>query len=396
MYPLKALLVGCTEVVLPGLRSELSNLAVVTEGEYFDSRSCLTHILESPSAERLIIIQASTIAEATQLEGLNDATSGVPILALVDPASDPSLMLRAMRGGAAQVVRLPIQSDDFRTAMHRIAIQFGHACGQCRTITVLGASEGCGASTIALNLASEIGRLKNSPCILAEESFSFGRLAHSLNIEPLLTIAELLNDAELLDLERVRSALTKVEDNLQVLVGSYRSINPVKPSKADALKLLGIVKQLTDVVVIDGRYTYDEVAFDSIAQSQQLVFVAKPTVSSIQNLMTLLAHFAQRESLAQQFVVINQFDPETETFSVERLSEIIGVPKLHTVASDAKGIRLADALGQTLRNATPHSPAFADMTLLAKAVLGIPLEAKPAASFMGAALDRVSHFFQLT
>ena len=396
MYPLKALLVGCTEVVLPGLRSELSNLAVVTEGEYFDSRSCLTHILESPSAERLIIIQASTIAEATQLEGLNDATSGVPILALVDPASDPSLMLRAMRGGAAQVVRLPIQSDDFRTAMHRIAIQFGHACGQCRTITVLGASEGCGASTIALNLASEIGRLKNSSCILAEESFSFGRLAHSLNIEPLLTIAELLNDAELLDLERVRSALTKVEDNLQVLVGSYRSINPVKPSKADALKLLGIVKQLTDVVVIDGRYTYDEVAFDSIAQSQQLVFVAKPTVSSIQNLMTLLAHFAQRESLAQQFVVINQFDPETETFSVERLSEIIGVPKLHTVASDAKGIRLADALGQTLRNATPHSPAFADMTLLAKAVLGIPLEAKPAASFMGAALDRVSHFFQLT
>jgi Flp pilus assembly CpaE family ATPase len=396
MYPLKALLVGCTEVVLPRLRSELSNLAVVIEGEYFDSRSCLTHILESPSAERLIVFHASTVAETTQLEGLNDATSGVPILALVDPASDPSLMLRAMRGGAAQVVRLPIQSDDFRTAMHRIAIQFGHARGQCRTITVLGASEGCGASTIALNLASEIGRLKNSLCILAEESFSFGRLAHSLNIEPLLTIAELLNDIELLDLERVRSALTKVEDNLQVLVGSYRSISPVKPSKADALKLLGIVKQLTDVVVIDGRYTYDEVAFDSIAQSQQIVFVAKPTVSSIQNLMTLLAHFAQRESLAQQFVVINQFDPETETFSVERLSEIIGVPRLHTVASDAKGIRLADALGQTLRNATPHSPALADLTLLAKAVMGIPVEAKPAASFIGAALDRVSHFFQLT
>ncbi len=217
-----------------------------------------------------------------------------------------------------------------------------------------------------------------------------------LGVEPLLTIAELLNDVELLDLERVRSALTKVEDNLQVLVGSYRSINPVKPSKADALKLLGIVKQLTDVVVIDGRYTYHEVAFDSIAQSQQIVFVAKPTVSSIQNLMTLLAHFAQRESLAQQFVVINQFDPETETFSVERLSEIIGVPRLHTVASDAKGIRLADALGQTLRNATPHSPALADLTLLAKAVLGIPVEAKPAASFIGAALDRVSHFFQLT
>lgn len=396
MYPLKALLVGCTDLTTPGLRHELANLTVTIECEFMDCRSCLAWILSNPGTSRLIVIQASTMAETMQLEGLNDAASGLPILALVDPNSDPSLMVRAMRGGAAQVVRLPLEPGDFRTALRRIAIQFGHAHGQCRTITVLGASEGCGASTVALNLASEIGLLRHTPCILAEESFSFGRLAHYLDIQPKLTIADLLNNVELLDVERVRGSLTNVEENLQVLVGSYESISPVKPAREDVLKLFGFVRQLTDVVVVDGRYTYDDVAFDFVTQSQQIVLVAKPTVPSIHNLMTLLTHLAQRECLAQQFIVINQFDSKTETFSPRRLCELLSLPKIFTVAADTDGMSLADNLGQTLRKAAPHSHAVGDLTRLAKAVLGMPSEAAPSDWSLGSAMNRISHLFQLT
>lgn len=396
MFPLRASLVGCPDSVLPGLRRELSNLAVSIEGEYANSRNCLARILENPGAGRLVIMGASSVEETAELEKLSDSSPGLPILALVDPVGDPSLMLRAMRGGAAQVVRIPMQADDFQSALHRIAVQFGHAHGQCRTITVLGASEGCGTSTIALNLASEIGRLKSTPCILAEESFSFGRLAHCLNIEPQLTIADLLNDVDLLDIERVRSTLTRVEEHLHVLVGSYRSICPVKATKADVMRLFGIVKQLADFVVIDGRYSYDEVVFDSVSQSQQMVLVAKPTVSSIQNLMTLLAHFAQRGCVAQQFIVINQYDQKMEAFSTERLSELLGVPKLFTVASDERGFRVSEAAGQTLRKSVPHSRTLADLSHLAKAVLGVPSEAEPAEWSLASVMNRVSHLFQKT
>ena len=396
MYPLKALLVGCSDLTTPGLRRELANLTVTVEGEFVDCRSCLAWMLSNPGTQRLIVIQASTISETTQIEGLNDAASGVPILALVDPGTDPSLMVRAMRGGAAQIVRLPLESGDFRTALRRIAIQFGHANGQCRTITVLGASEGCGASTIALNLASEIGLIKCTPCILAEESFSFGRLANYLGIAPQSTIPDLLNDVELLDAERVRGSLTNVEENLQVLVGSYESISPVKPAREDVLKLFGLVRQLTDVIVVDGRYTYDDVAIDFVTQSQQIVLVAKPTVPSIHNLMMLLTHLAQRECLAQQFVVINQFDSKTETFSPRRLCELLSLPKVFTVAADVGGISLADNLGQTLRKVAPHSDAVADLNRLAKAVLGMPLETAPSEWSFGSAMNRISHLFQLT
>lgn len=395
MYPLRALLVGCADVVLPHLRRELSTLAVGIEGEFLDSRSCLAHVLATPRENRLIIIQSSSTAETVQLERLNEAAAGIPILSLVDPGADPSLMVRAMRAGAAQVVRLPLQPDDFGAAMHRIAIQFGHPPGQCRTITVLGASEGCGATSIALNLASEIGRLRNAPCILAEEAISFGRLAHYLSIEPQLTIADLLREFELLDTERVRRSLTKVEENLQVLVGSYRAITPVRLTTENVLKLLGCVKQLADVVVIDGRYSYDELDFDFLAQSQQILLVVKPTIPSLHNLKMLLTHLAERECLAQQFVVINQFDQKVQEFSARRLSEVLAVPKVFTVAADVEGIRIAENCGQTLRKAAPHSHALDDITRLAHVVLGLDSDSPSTDRSIRAALNRVAHLLHL-
>lgn len=395
MYPLNALLVGCTDPVLPDLRRELSALTVGVEGEFPDSRSCLAHILANPGEKRLIIIQTNSTTEATQLERLNEAASGLPVLSLVDPGGDSSLMVRAMRAGAAQVVRLPLQSDDFRAALHRIAIQFGHPPSQSRTITVLGASEGCGVTTISLNLASEIGRLRNAPCILGEGAIGFGRLASYLGIEPQVTIADLLDNMEDLDTERVRRSLTKIEDNLQVLCGSYRLIKPVNLKKESILKLLGHVKQLADVVVVDGRYNYEELDFDFVAQTQQLVLVARPTVPSIHNLKTLLEQLAQRECVAQQFVVINQFDQKARDFSTRRLTEVLSVPQLFTVAADVDGIRTADNCGQTLRKAAPHSRALADITRLTQAILGIPSTPARANWTLGTVMNRVEQLLHL-
>ena len=145
MYPLKTLLIGCTDDVLGDLRRELNHLSVAIEGEYLDVRSCLTFVLANPS-KRLLVFYPKSAAEIVQLERLNESVVGQPILALVDPTNDPSLMVRAMRAGAAQVVRLPLQADDFRAAMSRIAVQFGYEVNPCRVITVLGATEGSGCT----------------------------------------------------------------------------------------------------------------------------------------------------------------------------------------------------------------------------------------------------------
>src|SRR5580704_11853327 len=89
-----------------------------------------------------------------------------------------------------------------------------------RTVVVLAASQGSGCTTLAVNVASELARLDNSPCILGEQSVAFGRLANFLHICPHTTLYDLVTEIGQLDPERMRRALTRIEDNFSVLVGS--------------------------------------------------------------------------------------------------------------------------------------------------------------------------------
>src|SRR5207244_7284230 len=102
---------------------------------------------------------------------------GHPVLALVDAMMDPSVLLGAMRSGASQVVPLPIQPDDFKAAMECIAQQFGHTAAQNQAICVSGVTGGCGAPSLAINLANEIASQHGRHVILSELSLQIGKLA---------------------------------------------------------------------------------------------------------------------------------------------------------------------------------------------------------------------------
>jgi pilus assembly protein CpaE len=347
--------------------------------------------LANPANKRLLVFHANSAAQVVQLEQLNEAVVGQPILALVDPASDPSLMVRAMRAGAAQVVRLPLQEDDFRAAMERIAIQFGHPLNHSRIIMVLGATEGSGVTSIAVNLASEIGRLRNAPCILGEGAIAFGRLANYLNIAPPVTLSDLINDIDHVDIERLRQAITKVEDNLHVITGSHRSIVPTNLTAESVFKLFNYAKQLSDVIVVDGRYAYETIDFEALTQVQQLVLVAQPTVPSLCAIRMLIDALAQQQCLAQQFVVINRFLPNVKEFSIRSLEDVLGIPQVFPVANDYDAFKTAESSGLTLRKAAPHSPALADITTLARVLLGMPAAPNSVGGCFLNAWDHVVH-----
>ena len=393
MYPLRTILIGCIDEVLPDLRRELTNLSVTIEGEFLDVRTCLTYVLANPADKRLLIFYPNAADKIEQLERLNESAVGQPILALVDPVHDPSLMVRAMRSGAAQVVRLPLQADDFQAAMNRIAIQFGHPHNQSRVITVLGATEGSGTTSLALNLASEIGRLRNAPCLLAEGAVGFGRLANYLGISPQVTLGDLLNDMDHVDLERVRRAITKIDDNLHVITGSHQGIVPMSLNTESVLKVLNYVKQLSDFLVVDARYSFEELDFQFFAHSQQLVLVAMPTVPSMYALRMLLDVLAKRECLAQQYVVVNRYNPNAKEFSIRSFEGVLHLSKVFPVANDWASFQFAENEGQTLRKAAPRSPALADITALARTILGMPPTAPPVRWSLLNSWNRITHAF---
>lgn len=374
MYPLPTLLIGCTDDVLRDLRRELGNLSAAVEGEYLDVGACLNYILAHPPTKRLVIFFPKSTIDIEHLERLNESVAGQPILALIDPAGDPSLMIRAMRAGAAQVVRLPLQPEDFRAAMNRIAVQFGFEIAQCRVLSVIGSIEGSGCTSLSLNLAEEIGYLRKSPSLLAEGSVGFGRLATLLNITPRETLADLFSDHERVDVERARRAMSKVDENLNVMPGAYLGISPVQLSRESVERLLSIGRQVSDFIVMDGRYNFDELDLAFLDHSQQIVLVTQANLSSLYGVKRILEMRDQRQSLAQMYVVVNRYEPGSKEFSLKIISDVLEIPKLFVVRNDPTSFKAAELAGKPLRAAAPHSHALADINALARVLLGMPPE----------------------
>jgi Flp pilus assembly CpaE family ATPase len=390
MYGLKALLVGCQGQTLVDVRRELENLSIEIEGQVRDVEACLSLIAARPSETRLLVLFAGAQTSTEAVERVVASVAGKPVLVLTDSRRDFSALTH---GPNVEAMGLPFRPDDLRSAIHRLVVQSPQAASRCRTVLVLGATEDVGATTVCVNLASELARLQGGPCILAEQAVAFGRLANYLGIRPKVTLYDLVSDLDHMDEERMREAMTPIDDNLHVLVGSYREITPFTITPEVAFKALACAMQLARTVVVDARHHFDEVDLDFAAKSQHVVLVAKPTILSLHSMRTLLEALLRRGSVGKHYVVINQYVASADAISRHTIEGHLNEHEVFLVASDP-AIQNAENSGRLLRKSAPESEALRDISTLARTILGLPPEHPPRASLVDS-LKRMAHSLNL-
>jgi pilus assembly protein CpaE len=372
MYPLKVIMVGCKEEDVGEIQQHLLNQAVEIEAEYSDVKAAVASLTLAKEEKRLFVLQVQSDGDLRQLERLNETFSGRPILAILRQEwLTQDTALRAMRAGAAQVVGLPLGFADFKAALDRIAKQFGYAFRESKVISVSGVSEGCGATTVAMNVAYEVASRHELTCILAEMSWQIGRLAVQMNLEPRFTTPDLLSDMEHFDINAVRQALVPVGDRLSVLCGPFRSITPLVVSPTDVLRLVECLRRLADVVVLDMPYTYDEVYFRVLGAADEIVLVAEQKLSSVHGLMAVREALNRQEHPGTQFLVINRYNSYLKELDVSYLKELLKVERIATIANDTEGIKAASKSGKPLRMQVRHSPVLDGIAQLTDRLLGL-------------------------
>ncbi|MCS6851473.1 MAG: hypothetical protein NZ700_09945 [Gemmataceae bacterium] len=372
MFPFKVLLVGCSECHLPDLRRELQLAAAGIEGEYRDVASLVAAQPTPGPEKRAVLVEVNSTAELTQVAWLNESYPGWPIMVLTEDSDNLALLRGAMRAGATQVVALPLQPEDFHAALTRLAVQFGRSVAPSRVIAVTGVTEGCGATTLAINLASEIASLHHHRSILVELALPVGRLAGYLDVEPKFTTADLLSDVDYLDVPVVRQALTPVHENFSILAGPYRSLTPLSVPPVNVVRLLNCARQLAPVLVVDMPYSYDDAYFQTLAVANRIVVVAEQTVPSIHALQLFCDTLQSRSGFGPLFPVLNHYHPGLAGFDAQQLQQRLKLPRIWTVADDRHQVTEAINNGRTLRQQAPRSPVLADIDRLAAALLNIP------------------------
>jgi len=371
LYPFQAIIVGGSETERTTIRREVTNLSVTVAHEYDNIDKAIGQRTLLSDVNCFFLIKVNSSANMDQLARLSQVFLGKPIVALLNEDSDLSAVLNIQRAGAAQVLLLPFKPEQLRAALDTVARQFGCPTTSSRVIAVLGASEGCGATSLAINLSDAFANAQKQSCILVELSLHLGRIASYLNIEPTITATDLLAGNNIMEVNVVNQALARVSDRFQVLAGPHRSVDYRTIPSARVLSLIGSVRQMAEVVVLDMPYTFDDLYFDVLSVSDQVVLVARPNPPSLQALKVLSEAVAQRALGATKHLAINCYGPRAKEFTESQLCEVLATERVWTIASDPKGFDAAVDSGRPLHEGSPGSPAWPGITALASKLTGL-------------------------
>jgi pilus assembly protein CpaE len=364
---LKAILVGCSQDGFPDLRHALDACSIEVEAEYPDVRAAIDGTRLSHGEDRLCMMRVSSREHVQPLKWLSECFVGRPLVALVDGASDSQLLFTINRAGAGQVLPLPLKPEDLQAALECIKVSHSPPLPVAarRLIAVSGVTGGCGATTIAINLAYEIAEQFGLSCILVDLARR-GMVGTCLDLETRHTISDLLCDMASVDVAMVEKTLVPVTERFRVLPAPLLETAPTPAAPADVARLLDHVKHLADVVILDLPVLPCDGRQEAFAAVNQVLLVAEQSVPSLRALGGARDLIVQPETLFRQSLVINRYDPNKEGFSVTHLQRLMKTPQLVTISNDYAAVSSAMNEGRPLRLMAPASRVVGDLHRLAR------------------------------
>lgn len=269
-----------------------------------------------------------------------------------------------------------------------IASQFGREISDHHVFAVAGAVGGSGATTIAINLASEVADRFRRSTILAELSLQIGALASMLDVHPRMTLPQLLADFHRLDDMLIENSLVPVADGLRVLAGAQEFCPMPSIESGYLARIVGYLRKLADVTVLDIPDAFHD-AGAVLDAADQVLLVGLQSIPSIRAMKLFCERHTDERLKNSLWIVINRYNPQLKGFTAAEIQQLLGVPRLTTIANDFRSVNLAINQGKPIRRVAPETPILHDLDTLIHSLLG--LERRHVAQGMHRLFGRVLH-----
>lgn len=299
----------------------------------------------------LLIIETSEAAGSIigQLEQLSDVCQAETDLILLGPHNDVALYRELTRRGIHEYLPVPVEPRHLTEAILNVSTD-SHPASQGRVIAFIGASGGVGSSTVANNVAWQLGRIYDKETILVDLDFAFGTVGLDFNLESPQTSAQALAQGERLDGQMLERFLARYNSNLTLLTGPG---DCRAPADIDVAALDGLVMTLrrnAAWVVLDLPHYWGGWVRHALDLSDEIVMTAVPTLASLRNAKSLADTLnAARKNDAPVRVVLNRLGTSAKTeIPLKDFAGTLGGKPAVTVPHDAASFTRAASQGQTV------------------------------------------------
>ena len=154
-----------------------------------------------------------------------------------------------------------------------------------KLIIVNGAKGGVGTTTVALNLAVQLGHLTGRRVALLEFARPFGQISLMLDFSPRFTLLDALERVNRLDVALLASMLTRHKSGIEILAGHLHAAMRAEQRQfitiEAMLRVLELACEAFDLVVVDLGFVNAAEWAAILKTADALLLVAEPTELSM-------------------------------------------------------------------------------------------------------------------
>jgi pilus assembly protein CpaE len=322
-----------------------------------------------PSA---VVITIADVNAEHALKIIEKLSQESPQTAIISAAreSSPDLILRSMRAGAREFLRLPIIADEFKTVLDRTAEfcagQKAAPKKKGRMMAVFSSKGGCGTSFIATNLAASL----NAPAVLVDLNLQAGDLPLFLGLEPKYSIADMVENRVRMDDSLLASYITPHSSNLSLLAAPREADSADEIEPEHVFEALERLRESYDYVVLDPQHTFDAITLAALDQSDDIVLVLTldiPAIRSAQRALEIFDRLGYPRKKVR--IVVNRFSKQID-LDLQQVERFLKERVTGFVASDYQTAVTSINLGQPLVQSEPSSKIAIEIKRIAAQITG--------------------------
>jgi pilus assembly protein CpaE len=268
-------------------------------------------------------------------------THGLGTAMVYSAEDDPNLVLRSMRAGAREFLRIPINPGTMAEALVRASALRSAVRPPKKTdgrlLVFLSAKGGSGVTTLACNYAVSLAQESGQKTLLIDLNFPLGDAAIDLGIKAQYSTVNALQNSSRLDSSFLDTMLVKHDSGLSVLAAPTE-LATTHFSDDAVDKLLEVARQEFDYVVVDAgsrlelQHTH---LFDKSATVYLVTQIGIPELRNSNRLITKLSTAAS----PKLEIVINRYDPRNMGIGEEQINKALTKPAEWKVPNNYAAVR---------------------------------------------------------
>jgi pilus assembly protein CpaE len=280
------------------------------------------------------------------------------------------LVVQAMQAGARHFVEKDSIASELSEELHSLVrddAKKGAGLGSA-VISIFSAGGGCGATTVAVNLASELQLSSSEPVLVIDLDNCYGNVSTYLGIVSKYGVADVLAQKGLIDKHLIQSSAYSYMEDFHVLASPASIESPRAKSLQykNLPRALETCRQVYRYTVIDAPRMPEGTAANIAGLSDVVLVVFQPTVKDVNFARSVVSSLTKSGIAVEKIVPLaNRVKKRGPLVRLEESKKAVGLKSCQAIRSDWRKAMKSVNRGQPLAQVARRSGLRSDFRKLA-------------------------------